>query len=134
MEKTEMMCMYEQESGLLAIKKVVLESMYDEYEHDTIYVLTNDYVQWLEAKSAAYDRLMIGGEKTLKEWANIFRMPVAIQPLLRNHVAVFANVPYIDMDNPTRWTGQWMYTIRLNTEFEGDWTTSLTLPDEREDV
>ena len=54
MEKNEMMKRYEQETGLLAVEELVLEGMYDEYEHDTVCVLTSEYGQWLEAKATAY--------------------------------------------------------------------------------
>ena len=45
--------------------------------HDKEFV-TDDYIAWLEAKATAYDRLISGGKKTLKEWANIFGLPFAV--------------------------------------------------------
>ena len=42
------------------------------------------YVEWLEAEllkasvNTTYDRLMSGGKKTLKEWANLLGKPIAV--------------------------------------------------------
>ena len=62
---TELMKRYEAETGKEAIDYLT------EYPFD-------DYTRWLEAKASAYDRLMSGGKKTLKEWANIFGRQCAV--------------------------------------------------------
>ena len=51
MEKTEMMLKYERETGL-GSTRVVGDYWVDET------VVTEEYTEWLEAKAAAYDRVM----------------------------------------------------------------------------
>ena len=122
MEKSEMMKRYEAETGKEAIYYLT------EYTFD-------DYTRWLEAKAAAYDRLMSGGKKTLKEWANMFGMAVAVDQ--NGEVACFAHVPvmYPDDDecmwaNSPKCYGEEIYLLPPHLiEFDGDWTDSLTLPD-----
>lgn len=80
----------------------------------------------LQAKAQAYDHLMSGGKKTLKEWANFSQYPVAIQPSRREGVAIFADIPYL---GETEWKGKWISTIICHIDFTGDWKDSLTLPD-----
>ena len=85
-----------------------------------------EYLRGLEEKAEAYDRLMSGGKKTLKEIANFLQLPVAIQPSRANCVSVFENLPYL---GERQWTGHWMYTVCCDFDFTGDWQDSLTLPD-----
>lgn len=56
MEKTEMMKRYEAETGESASDELYSGSM-------KLYMPTNDYIAWLEAKASAYDRLMSGEPK-----------------------------------------------------------------------
>ena len=99
-----------------------------------------DYIAWLEAKAEAYDRLMSGGKKTLKEWANIFGMPVAVDK--NGESACFVHVPVMNLDyNEGIWTnspkhyGEGIYLLPpYLIDFYGDWEDSLTLPDGREDL
>jgi hypothetical protein len=121
MEKSEMMKKFEAETGKEAIDYLT------EYPFD-------DYTRWLEAKAAAYDRLMSGGKKTLKEWANILGKPVAVDIEGR---LCFAHVPvmYPDDDecmwaNSPKYYGEEIYLLPTNLiDFDGDWKDSLTLPD-----
>ena len=88
MDKTEMMLKFEAETGEKAKKKVLVMYSTKRYgwgRERNSFFFTNKFVEWLlsqldkyQAKAAAYDRLMSGGKKTLKEWANIFGMPFAI--------------------------------------------------------
>ena len=145
MEKTEMMKKFEAETGKEAIDYLT------EYPFD-------DYTRWLEAKAnisneaieafqeiirnqcdeisalkekaAAYDRLMSGGEKTLKEIANIFGSIVAMDESGRLHL--FGMEPKINKN-----VGEWQPAYRsyhervpiCDIDFNGDWKDSLTLPD-----
>lgn len=77
-------------------------------------------------KAAAYDRLMSGGKKTLKEIANFLQHPIAIQPSRSGCIAIFANVPFL---GETEWKGHWMSTIACDFDYSGDWKDSLTMPD-----
>jgi hypothetical protein len=122
MEKTEMMKRYEQETGISAIDPDELEC----YGREFVKVHTPEYVEWLEAKAAAYDRLMSGGKKTLKEIANFLQHPIAIQPSRSGCIAIFANVPFL---GETEWKGHWMSTIACDFDYSGDWKDSLTMPD-----
>lgn len=88
-----------------------------------------------QAKATAYDRLMSGGKKTLKEWANIFGMPVAVDK--NGEVTCFAHAPVMHLDrgdgiwtNGPEYYGEETYLLppRL-IDFDGDWTDSLTLHD-----
>ena len=83
-------------------------------------------IETIELKAEAYDRLMSGGKKTLKELANFLQRPIAIQPSRSGCVAIFANVPFL---GETEWRGYWMSTIACDLDFSGDWQDSLTLPD-----
>ena len=82
MIKVETMKRYESETGKQsAIVKFMVGGQALEpksYPKLGPYDYSTDYIAWLEAKATAYDRMMSGGKKTLKEWANIFGMPFAI--------------------------------------------------------
>lgn len=122
MEKSEMMKRYEAETGNEAIDYLT------EYPF-------GDYTRWLEAKAAAYDRLMSGGKKTLKEWANLLGRPVAMD--FGGVVESYNSVP-VRCDS----AGYWLcdeYAENFEDEhfiipnevvdFTGSWQDSLTLPD-----
>lgn len=124
MEKTEMMKRYEAETG-----KPGSESA----EHLSEDIETVDYVRWLETKASSYDRIMSGGRKTLKEWANIFGTPVAVDKNLSG--IVFDEIPEL-LRTVEAWRALHGYVgliPSLLVDFNGDWTTSLTLPDGWED-
>ena len=117
MEKTEMMKKYEKETGMCCAYDTLFEWDFS---------LTDNYIAWLEAKAEAYDRLMSGGKKTLKELANILQRPIAIQPSRLGCISIFANIPFL---GETEWHGYWMSTIACDLDYSGDWKDSLTLPD-----
>ena len=81
MGKTEMMKKFEAETGKQsAIVKFMSGGQALErksYPKLGPYDYNMEYLAWLEAKAAAYDRLMSGGRKTMKELANIVGKPVA---------------------------------------------------------
>ena len=128
MDKTEMMKRYESETGKSARGELYSCSI-------KLYMPTNDYIAWLEAKAEAYDRLMSGGKKTLNEWANIFGMPVAVDK--NGEAACFVHVPVMNLDygegiwtNSPEHYGEGIYLLPpYLIDFDGEWTDSLTLPD-----
>jgi hypothetical protein len=96
------------------------------------------YTRYLEselikarAKSEAYDRLMSGGKKTLKELANILGKPVAIDA--ENRLWWFPKKPeigaatWIWYDNQFGSFGEELPNGLI--DYSGDWKDSLTLPD-----
>lgn len=118
MKKTEMMKKFEAETGEEAIDYLT------EYPFD-------DYTRWLEAKAAAYDRVMGGGKvSNAKEAANFYGRPVAS---VDREWKVFENLPkydgyrWWDMESRAFPSGE---TVHFNIDaFEGDEENSLTLPD-----
>lgn len=123
MEKTELMKRYESETGESARDELYSGSM-------KLYMPTNDYIAWLEAKTNAYDRLMSGGRKTLKEIANIFGAIVAMDESGRLHL--FGVAPKVN-ENVEEWQPAYQsYYEKVpicDINFSGDWKDSLTLPD-----
>ena len=128
MEKSEMMKRYEAETGNFAGNAI-----------DCGFWHEQAYVAWLEAKASAYDRLMSGGKKALKEWANIFGMPVAVDQ--NREAACFVHIPVMHPNNgegiwansPDHY-GEEIYLLPpYLIDFDGDWKDSLTLPDGWED-
>jgi hypothetical protein len=122
MKKSDLQKQFEEEQGREAVAEIPLRKFY-----------LSDYGEWCERKvlklmdkAEAYDRLMSGGKKTLKELANFLQRPIAIQPSRSGCVAIFANVPFL---GETEWRGYWMSTIACDLDFSGDWKDSLTLPD-----
>ena len=88
-----------------------------------------------EAKANAYDRLMSGGRKTLKEWANILNRVVVVNG--NGDIESFAGEPEIDLrycfwylDEDDDDYEDFRYFIPKEcVDFTGDWKDSLTLPD-----
>jgi hypothetical protein len=74
MEKSEMMLRYEQETGRKSVRGIT-----DGF-HDVWFDIWHyQYLQWLEAKAEAYDRLMSGiGKMSMQEWANFLDAPVTL--------------------------------------------------------
>jgi hypothetical protein len=161
MIKTEMMKKYEDYTG---------ETLEDAEEREKTLAFLSKYTRWLETKAnisdetikafqeiirtqcdeisalkekaEAYDRVMSGGRKTLKEWANIFGMPVAVDQ--NGEVSCFVHVPVMYLgEGESIWTrgeGIWTNSPKHYGEetyllppylidFDGDWQDSLTLPD-----
>jgi hypothetical protein len=88
----------------------------------------------LQAKAAAYDRLMSGGKKTPKEVANFFGFPIA----MNKYGAWYTLFPTIPIIAETGFwysqvypTGRFSHSIPTidQIDFTGDWKDSLTLPD-----
>ena len=125
MKKSEMMKRYEAETGKQSTRFVT-----DGIHSAGIEVWHYEYLAWLEAKASAYDRLMSGGKKTLKEIANIFGSIVAMDESGRLHL--FGMEPKINKN-----VGEWQPAYRsyhervpiCDIDFNGDWKDSLTLPD-----
>ena len=121
MEKSEMMKRYESETGESARDELYSGSM-------KLYMPTNDYIAWLEAKTNAYDRLM-SGEPTAKEIANVLNRIIAMDADFKWYA--FGAIPY--GTTKFRWVavrGSTKYRVPcFNIKFDGDWEDSLTLPD-----
>ena len=133
MNKTGQMIEFEEETGQSA--SVTVKVGFAELQFPS-----EVYVEWLEAEllkasvnTTAYDRLMSGGKKTLKEWADIFGMPVAIG---KNRLGiVFDEIPEL-FRTVEAWRGEYGYTGIIPAtliNYDGDWGDSLTLPDGWED-
>jgi len=81
-----------------------------------------------KSKAAAYDRLMSGGKKTLKEIANFLGNPVAVDR--EGRLLWFPRKPEIGL---TTWIWYDKYLPKNIFDYTGDWKDSLTLPDGWED-
>ena len=79
-------------------------------------------------KATAYDRLMSGGKKTLKEIANFLGNPVAVDR--EGRLLWFPRKPEIGL---TTWIWYDKYLPKNIFDYTGDWKDSLTLPDEWEE-
>ena len=77
-----------------------------------------------KSKAAAYDRLMGGGKKTLKEIANFLGNPVAVDR--EGRLLWFPRKPEIGL---TTWIWYDKYLPKNIFDYTGDWKDSLTLPD-----
>ena len=95
------------------------------------------YTRYLEselikarAKAYAYDRLMSGGKKKLKEWANILGTYFAVD--YNGDGFAFPKKPVCFTD-ALGWDssgGGWTIAIPNDLiDFSGDWKDSLTMPD-----
>jgi hypothetical protein len=91
----------------------------------------NELISQLKAKAEAYDRLMSGGKKTLKEWANTLGKPVAVD--IENRLCWFPKKPEIGLATWIWYDEQFgcfgEYLPKNLIDFNGDWKESLTLPD-----
>jgi hypothetical protein len=87
------------------------------------------------SKAAAYDRLMSGGKKTLKELANFLGRVVAVDA--NGNVESFAEEPRIDLhygfwyldEDDEDYDGFEYFIPPDLIDFTGNWRDSLTLPD-----
>lgn len=132
MGKTEMMKKFEDETGnLSAIVKFMAggqaleRKSYPKLGH---YDYNMEYLPWLEAKAEAYDRLMSGGKKTLKELANFLGMAVAVD----KSGAIYAHqsVPHTSFGD--MWVSNLFDCMAIHPnliDYTGGWKASLTLPD-----
>ena len=128
MEKTELMKRFTKETAIGATNTVGIGN-------ELLYFPSEKYVDWLEAKASAYDRLMSGGKKTLNEWANLLGRPVAMD--FGGVVESYNTIP-MRCDSAGYW-----YCDEYSENFEdehfiipkecfdytGSWQDSLTLPD-----
>ncbi len=129
MEKTELMYSFEQETGEEALVIVPIKG-------DSLTVVSEEYTRWCEEqykkaqfKATAYGRLMSGGKKTLKEWANFIGKPIAMNENGEWHwystnVHRGCNIWY--PNNSRSPSGMLPFYL---IDFSGDWKDSLTLPD-----
>jgi hypothetical protein len=84
-----------------------------------------DEISAFKEKADAYDRLMSGGKKTLKEWANIFGMYFAV-----GKSGVGYAYKYEPLLAGNNFSGQCFSVIYPEfIDYTGDWKDSLTLPD-----
>lgn len=107
----------------------------DEYCSTTLGKLNDIFKEYLIDKAATYDRLMSGGKKTLKEWANLLGRPVSMD--FGGVVESYNTIP-MRCDSAGYW-----YCDEYSENFEdehfiipkecfdytGSWKDSLTLPD-----
>lgn len=128
MGKTEMMKRYEEEK-----KKDANDELYS--GSVSLYLPTVDYIEWLEEKATAYDRLMSGKARmTMQEMANFIGRPITIGR--DGGITAHGAMPRLE----TTQTGKFWYNeaneyMEINesfVDFSGDWKDSLTLPDEWE--
>ena len=119
MIKTEMMNQsdFERLSQLMADKGVVHEAF--ELLADLRMSERN-----FAKKATAYDRLMSGGKKTLKEIANFLGNPVAVDR--EGRLLWFPRKPEIGL---TTWIWYDKYLPKNIFDYTGDWKNSLTMPD-----
>ncbi len=129
MEKTELMLEYERETRETLDMSILMEDASGSWY---------GYIDMVDAKATAYDRLMSGGKKTLKEWANWLGTNIAVDE--KGNGCVSENpLEFHPLGDGYKVAGFW--TIRAGysylmfnipaylIDFSGDWTTSLTLPD-----
>ena len=84
----------------------------------------NEKISQLEAKAEAYDRLMSGGKKTLKEIANFLGNPVAVDR--EGRLLWSPKKPEIGLFT---WIWYDKYLPKNIFDYTGDWKDSLTMPD-----
>ena len=94
-----------------------------------------DNPDYMRVKAEAYDRIMSGGKKTLKEWANLLGRPVAMD--FGGVVESYNTIP-MRCDSAGYWYCD-EYSENFEDEhfiipkecfdFTGSWQDSLTLPD-----
>ena len=131
MEKTEMMKRYEKETGknpICSLTQKDIERRFSYCQNLTINIPSQDYMDMVEAKASAYDRLM-SGEPTAKEIANVLNRIIAMDADFKWYA--FGVIPY--GTTKFRWVavrGSTKYRVPcFHIKFDGDWKDSLTLPD-----
>ena len=123
MDKSEMMKRYEAETGKKSVRV-----MTDGIHAVAFDVWHFEYINWLESKAAAYDRLMSGGKKTLNELANFLGKPITVD----KSGAIFAHefVPHTSFGE--MWVSNLFDCMAIHPnliDYTGGWKVSLTLPD-----
>ena len=140
MDKTKLMLEYEARTGLKSTR-VVGDHWCSEDAHTETYV--DDLEERLtetQAKANAYDRLMGGGKKTLKELANILVRVVVVNA--NGDIESFAGEPKIDLhygfwylnEDDEDYEDDRFLIPRDIVDFNGDWKDSFTLPDRWEEA
>ena len=122
MEMTEMMKRYEKETGETLDMAILAEDASGSWY---------GYIDMVDVKAAAYDRLMGGGKKTLKEMSNFLGKIVVVH---RDGRASWHEI----LPNKNEQWGIWVVRSYKDNHgdipkdlilFDGDWQDSLTLPD-----
>lgn len=130
MEKTEMMKQIEREAELTA---TIQTGTCGELPRWWYVFELERQLEKMQAKATAYDRLMSGGKKTLKELANMFGMVVAVDQ--NGEASCFGHIPVMYLDegiwaNSPKHYGEETYLLPPHLiDFDGDWRDSLTMPD-----
>ena len=119
MKRTEVMKRYEAETAKCAFVSV-----------RSCGNCSDDYIVWLEAKAAAYDRLM-KGDITRQEVASMLGQPIAYAD---GFWKCFQNIPIYDgfkwWDNKPASVHDGEYLpVSMLKDFDGKEVDSLTLPD-----
>ena len=124
MEKTDLQKQFEDEQDREAVA---------DFSHGKIYLPA--YGEWCERKAlnlmdkaTAYDRIMSGGKKTLKELANFLGKPITVD----KSGAIFAHefVPHTSFGD--MWVSNFFDCMAIHpnlVSYTGNWQDSLTLPD-----
>ena len=124
MEKSEMMKRYEAETGKKSVRV-----MTDGIHAVAFDVWHFEYINWLESKASAYDRVM-SGNPTPKEIANLLGMVIAQNP--NNTWVAFNSMPSLSF-----FTKRWetvdkkkgLDITHCHIRYNDAWGNSLTLPD-----
>lgn len=123
MEKRELMKRYEETTYLDDDPQALIQII--EY--------LKDCIQEYKTKAEAYDLIMSGGKKTPKEVANFLGNPIAMDG--GGAWYEYKSKPLIgegyceDMWVSDLTGNDYVRLISVQIDFNGDWTTSLTLPD-----
>ena len=121
MERTETMKKFEERTGKQAIYWTAFGPE-----------ISQEYIDEIEARYEAYDRLMSYG-LSMKELANVLKHPVAIEnDNDQNTLYYFDSTPHIGQysDGTQFWSCKRKWRLpRQLVNFYGDWQDSLTLPD-----
>ena len=146
MERTELVEKFKTETGCSLVrarktgKVALLKADYIKWLEAQIptgekIAVSAEYLRGLEEKADAYDMLMSGGKKTLKEWANFLGMVVAVDKDSETWA-----YPYLPIRDGAIWRSDgknWsLGAVDIPNhlvDFDGDWKDSLTLPDGWED-
>lgn len=151
MEKSKYMKQFEEETGIEAIFHSAwgdevssdyldaLEAKATAYDRLLAKKLTDEeldnppaskILKEMAEKAEAYDRLMSGGKKTPKEWANFFGMYFCVDE--DGNGTACEEEPYIDEDCDFWFPDAFGESITIPAKlisFTGDWKDSLTMPD-----
>jgi hypothetical protein len=126
MEKTEMMKRYEAETGRKSVRGIT-----DGIHNVWFDIWHYQYLQWLEAKADAYDRLMSGGGMSIKELANFVGLPVVQESdgTFTAHKSMPKIIKGAYFDFWSSSSEDYVEICGIPVYYTGDWRDSLTLPD-----